>query len=72
MLRAGDKLVGISQRRTRAASRFQCAVHVTWSPAALTPLLADHPPADGLPPVATLPPEVAAALPPAVDAALRA
>ncbi len=64
VLRAGEKLVGISQRRTRAASRFQCAVHVAWSPNALTPLLADHPPADGLPPVATLPPEVAAALPP--------
>ena len=68
----GRKLVGVSQRRTRAASRFQCAVHVRWSPDALTPMLADHPPAADLPPVATLPHDVAAALPAAVDAALRA
>ncbi|MFP5322001.1 MAG: lipoyl protein ligase domain-containing protein [Acidimicrobiia bacterium] len=36
----GDaKVVGISQRRTRAAARFQCAVPVTWDPAPLASLL---------------------------------
>jgi lipoate---protein ligase len=35
----GQKVVGISQRRTRAAARFQCAVPVVWDPAALVALL---------------------------------
>lgn len=36
----GDrKVVGISQRRTRAAARFQCAVPVRWDPAPLAALL---------------------------------
>ncbi len=35
VVRDGRKLVGISQRRTRAGSRFQCAVHERWSPARL-------------------------------------
>jgi lipoate-protein ligase A len=68
----GDKLVGISQRRTRAGARFQCAVHARWSPGALTPLLTAHPPAAELPPVATLGPTAAAALPAAVAAVLSA
>jgi lipoate-protein ligase A len=33
------KLVGISQRRTRAAARFQCAAYTTWRPDALVDLL---------------------------------
>lgn len=34
------KVVGISQRRTRAGARFQCAVALTWDPARLAGLLA--------------------------------
>jgi lipoate-protein ligase A len=37
---AGAKVVGISQRRTRAGARFQCAVPLRWDPAALASLLA--------------------------------
>ena len=70
VLRDGVKLVGLSQRRTRAAARFQCAVHVTWSPDHLTPLLAGPLPSGPLPTVATLPADVAAALPAAVAATL--
>jgi lipoate-protein ligase A len=35
----GRKLVGISQRRTRAGARFQCVVHRRWDPSALVALL---------------------------------
>lgn len=35
----GAKVVGISQRRTRAAARFQCGVLHRWDPAALLALL---------------------------------
>ncbi|HWC69211.1 MAG TPA: hypothetical protein VG478_14175 [Acidimicrobiales bacterium] len=43
------KAVGISQRRTREAARFQCALHHRWEPAALAALLAEpRPPADEL------------------------
>ncbi len=31
----GPKMVGVSQRRTRAAARFQCAVLLRWDPARL-------------------------------------
>jgi lipoate-protein ligase A len=41
--RAGRKVVGISQRRTRAAARFQCAVLATWDGEAIARLV--HPPA---------------------------
>jgi lipoate-protein ligase A len=37
---AGAKVVGISQRRTRAGARFQCAALLRWDPAALLGLLA--------------------------------
>jgi lipoate-protein ligase A len=37
---AGQKLVGISQRRTRGWARFQCAAYLRWDPAALAALLA--------------------------------
>jgi lipoate-protein ligase A len=33
------KIVGVSQRRTRAAARFQCAVYRRWAPELLIPLL---------------------------------
>jgi lipoate-protein ligase A len=33
------KLVGISQRRTRAAARFQCAAYTAWEPEPLVRLL---------------------------------
>ncbi len=36
----GAKLVGVSQRRTRAGVRFQCALHRAWRPERLAPLLA--------------------------------
>jgi lipoate-protein ligase A len=35
----GRKVVGISQRRTRRAARFQCAAYRTWDPSPLVPLL---------------------------------
>ncbi|MGH9270953.1 MAG: lipoate--protein ligase family protein [Ilumatobacteraceae bacterium] len=60
----GAKLVGISQRRTRAGARYQCAVHTRWSPDRLAELLLARP--AELPAVATLPPALAVALPSAV------
>ncbi len=44
----GSKLVGISQRRTRQAARFQCAVHLRWRPERYEALLRARPPADAL------------------------
>jgi lipoate-protein ligase A len=66
------KLLGISQRRSRDGARFQCAVHTAWSPAALVGLLTADVPLGELPPVATLAPDVARALPDAVARALAA
>lgn len=37
------KVVGVSQRRTRAAARFQCAVYRRWDPAPLVGLLGIEP-----------------------------
>jgi len=34
-----QKVVGISQRRSRAGARFQCAVYAHWDPGLLRPLL---------------------------------
>jgi lipoate-protein ligase A len=49
----GRKVVGISQRRTRAAARFQCAALLMWDPGALVALLAPpRPTAAELAPVA--------------------
>jgi len=39
----GRKLVGISQRRTRHAARFQCVVHLRWNPEPLLAALAPVP-----------------------------
>lgn len=50
----GTKLVGISQRRTRAAARLQCCWYSSYVPAALTGLLADAPSPDELNAVATV------------------
>jgi lipoate---protein ligase len=50
----GHKLVGISQRRTRQAARFQCAVHLRYDPSRLPLLLAEPHPEAPLRPVATL------------------
>lgn len=46
----GAKVVGISQRRTRAGARFQCAVPRTWDPEPLRALLRPPPPAGALDP----------------------
>lgn len=40
---SGRKVLGISQRRTRAGARFQCAVLGAWEPTKLTALLAMSP-----------------------------
>lgn len=40
----GAKVVGISQRRTRAMARFQCAVPLRWDPTRLSGLLTARPP----------------------------
>ena len=72
VLRDGAKLVGISQRRSRPGSRFQCAVHTAWHPESLVALLQADVPAAGLPPVAELAGDVAARLPAAVAASLSA
>ena len=45
----GDaKLVGISQRRTRLAARFQTVVHLRWRPDVVAELVAGDPAADAL------------------------
>jgi lipoate---protein ligase len=49
----GAKLVGISQRRTRAGARFQCAVPVEWDPTPLADLLVARPPTAELATVGT-------------------
>jgi lipoate-protein ligase A len=64
----GRKLVGVSQRRTRAGSRFQCAVHTVWSPETLVPLL--RTPVGELPSVAALDPTRVRRLPDVLASAL--
>ena len=69
----GRKLVGISQRRSRQGSRFQCAVHTEWSPDLMVALVAaPRPTVAQLPPVATLDPVAAQALPGALVHVLNA
>jgi hypothetical protein len=48
----GRKVVGISQRRTRAWARFQCAALRRWDPELLTRLLVPPPPLEALAQVA--------------------
>ena len=40
----GSKVVGISQRRTRSHTRFQCAVSLAWDPVRLLDLLSEPKP----------------------------
>ena len=71
VVRRGHKLVGISQRRTRVGSRFQCMIHLRWSPDVLVGLLAaPRPEVDELPPVAVLAAGIGDVLPAAVVGAL--
>ena len=49
----GRKLVGISQRRSRAGARFQCAVPLVWDPEPLRRLLRPAPAVGALDDVAT-------------------
>jgi lipoate-protein ligase A len=67
-----QKLVGISQRRTRHAARLQCCWYGEYDPTALVDLLdpAHRPPVGELRPVATVPPSVADAIPAALAASL--
>jgi len=44
LLRGRSKLVGISQRRTRHAARFQTMVHLKWRPEVVASLVAGAPP----------------------------
>ncbi len=41
----GVKAVGISQRRTRSAARFQCCAYLRWDPVAMVDVLAEPRPA---------------------------
>lgn len=45
--RRGRKVVGVSQRRTRTAARFQCGAYLRWDGDALIRLLADPRPGLG-------------------------
>lgn len=67
----GPKVLGISQRRTRAGARFQCAVPLTWDVARLAGLLRLGPEErerlvdslrSAVAPVPAAPPDVVAAL----------
>ena len=59
----GVKVVGLSQRRTRAGARFQCVVHRSWTPEPYAAIAGVEP--DELPPVA-----IVGALSPAIESAL--
>ena len=45
------KLVGVSQRRTRLAARFQTMVHLRWRPDVVASLVAGHPTVEELAPL---------------------
>ena len=64
------KLVGISQRRSRAGARFQCAVHRRWDPAPLASVLAGSPDLDALGDVGTGLLDVAGTIDGATDGAI--
>ena len=49
-----SKLVGISQRRTRLAARFQTMIHLRWRPDVVASLVVDRPPVDELAPLVTV------------------
>jgi hypothetical protein len=46
-----SKLVGVSQRRTRSAARFQTMVHLRWRPDVVASLVAESPSAQELAPL---------------------
>jgi lipoate-protein ligase A len=54
VLIADSKLVGISQRRTRLAARFQTMIHLRWRPDVVASLVADRPSAAELAPLVTV------------------
>lgn len=70
----GAKLVGISQRRTRAAARLQCSWYHAYDAGELIGLLRPphRPPAGDLAPVATVAPERSARVAGLLQARLRA
>ena len=70
----GEKLVGLSQRLTREAARFQACWHTVYDPGALLELLpaASRPAREALRPVATLDAAASAAVPELLRAALSA
>ena len=45
------KLVGVSQRRTRLAARFQTMVHLRWRPDVVAALVSDAPPTEAVAPL---------------------
>ena len=51
VLRGGAKLVGISQRRTRHAARFQTMVHCRWQPDVMASLVIGSPAVEELAPL---------------------
>ncbi|MEP7113049.1 MAG: hypothetical protein ABI862_07275 [Ilumatobacteraceae bacterium] len=51
VLVGGAKLVGVSQRRTRLAARFQTMVHLRWRPDVVASLVAGAPPVEELSPL---------------------
>ena len=69
----GEKLIGISQRRTRFASRLQCCWYSHYDPGALVSLLTpgSRPPLAELQPVATVARSVAYLIPEALLALLN-
>ena len=51
VLVGGAKLVGVSQRRTRDAARFQSMIHLRWRPDVVASLVAGSPSIDELEPL---------------------
>jgi hypothetical protein len=45
------KLVGVAQRRTRSAVRFQTMIHLRWRPGEVASLVVDGPSPDELAPL---------------------
>jgi len=67
----GDaKLVGISQRRTRDAARFQSMVHLRWRPDVVASLVAASPTVAELEPLVATSPAPAEVITPALTRAL--
>jgi len=72
LTRAGAKLVGISQRRTRTAARLQACWYIEYDDSILPRLLRHDLDASLLRPPATVPAAVGRAVPDRLLAALRA